>query len=290
PVWSIDRGRAKHVVAIALKHVAAGVGQQGHAPLVVLVQIIGVPFTVGPNGHPLQNFVHPFAVHVHAHRRPARVIFQDRFVAIVKVIGGGPTAERAFHTPPESVVGHGVNNTPGGGRGQSLIVDVRVGDAGVSLNLVVWAVHHAVASGGRVRTGDVVVHHAGAVAGLVQVVGEVVTQVAQRGRVQFSVQIIRKGIRAGRVTYRSDPVHRVISVTFVGQDGVALFHIHILHPVEGVPGIELVDPVEQTVAFDLIGGVVVMILEQKRRRGKRNLFKAAHRVVRVREIVAAAAA
>src|SRR4029453_3110404 len=87
----------------------------------------------------LKNFIDPFAIHVPAHLPTARVVFQNRFLSVVNVIG--PHAiENAFHAAAQGIICEIVSVRAIAGPREMLIVDVGVTNVLVVTDLVLGTV------------------------------------------------------------------------------------------------------------------------------------------------------
>ena len=111
-----------------------------HAPFVVLLQKIPVPYITHAICAALDNFVDSFSVHIKADQRITCVIFQNRLVAVVEVISGQCIVDRAFHTAAKRIVGKIVGKICGGDLLQLLVSHVVVSKSVIQLDLVLASV------------------------------------------------------------------------------------------------------------------------------------------------------
>ena len=101
----IDRRRTKCVVAIPFDNVAAGIGEMGNAPFVVLLLEIPVPLIICPVRAALDDFVDPFPIHVKANQATAGVVLQNRVPPVITIIGSASIVHCPFHASTKCVVG-----------------------------------------------------------------------------------------------------------------------------------------------------------------------------------------
>src|SRR4051794_689369 len=108
-----------------------------------------------------------------------------------------------------------------------LVVNVTVGNAVESTDLVLRTVADGISSHGSVLVNRVrrvggrpvdAVHNARAIACAINIISKSVAEITQDCLFQLAVQIGGKRIRvASAVGYYSNPVHRIVSVVFVGK-------------------------------------------------------------------------
>jgi hypothetical protein len=142
----------------------------------VLVQEIPVPLVVCPIRAALDDLVGSFAVHIKANQCIVCVVFQNRLLPIVKIIGNDGIVDRALYTTAQRIVGEIVGKTCGGDLLQLLVSHVVESKSIMNLDLVVGSIGHCATAyrsvlidAVRAVVGTV---YNGAIACLIQSIGE----------------------------------------------------------------------------------------------------------------------
>src|SRR5207247_4608676 len=105
-VCRMGRRGAQSVVTTPFDNFAAGIGEMGDASFMILLREIPVPLIIRSVSAALNDFVYPLPIHVKANHGIVYVVFQDRLLPIVNVIGGNTARGHGpFHATAKRVVG-----------------------------------------------------------------------------------------------------------------------------------------------------------------------------------------
>ena len=114
PVRCVDAGSSERIVTVTLDNSAVGVCEVGHAAFMILLREIPVPLVVCAVCAALNDFIDAFSIQVKSNQDIVFVVFQNRLLPVVKIIGSDGIVDRAFHATAQRVVAEIVRKTRGG--------------------------------------------------------------------------------------------------------------------------------------------------------------------------------